>query len=71
MFWKKYETQFLPTKSLKTHPQKLLRSTQICFALLPWAAQKAKTEELTFQNVSYRPTVYKTGVLAPLGLSGL
>ena len=33
----------------------LLRKTQI----LPWVAQ---TEELMFQNVAYRPTVYKTGV---------
>jgi hypothetical protein len=28
---------------------------------MPWAAQMAQTEELMFQNVAYRPTVYKTG----------
>ena len=30
------------------------------FTLLPWAAQTTQTEFL-FQNVAYRPTVYKTG----------
>jgi hypothetical protein len=53
---------FLPSKSWKNHPQKLLRKTQIhFFSLLPWAAQTAKTEEFMFQIVAYRPTVYRTG----------
>ena len=30
--------------------------------LLPWAAQIAQTEELVFQNMACRPTVYKTGL---------
>ena len=52
---------FLPTKSWKNHPQKLLRKTQIhFFSLTAWAAQTAQTEEFMFQNVAYRPTVYKT-----------
>ena len=33
------------------------------FLLLPWAAQIAQTEEFMFQNVAYRPSAYKTGVL--------
>ena len=50
--------------SWKNHPQKLLRKTQIhFFSLTAWAAQTAQTEEFMFQNVAYRPTVYKTGVL--------
>ena len=54
---------FLPTKSWKNHPQKLLRKTQIhFFFLLPWAAQTAQTEEFMFQIVAYRPTVFSTGV---------
>ena len=47
----------------KNHPQKSLRNTQCFFSLLPWAAQTAKEEKFMFQNVSYRPTVYKTGVI--------
>ena len=31
------------------------------YCALPWAAQTAQTEEFMFQNVAYRPTVYKTG----------
>ena len=51
---------FLPTKSWKNFPQKLLRKTQIhLFSLLPWVAQ---TEEFMFQNVAFRPTVYKLGL---------
>jgi hypothetical protein len=43
---------FLPKKSLKNHPQKLLRKTQIhFFSLTAWAAQ-TETEELMFQNVA-------------------
>ena len=53
---------FLPTKTWKKHPQKLLRKTQIHFFFLTaWAAQTAQTEEFMFQNVAYRPTVYRTG----------
>ena len=52
---------FCPQKLKKKHPQKLLRKTQIhFFPLTAWAAQTAKTEEFMFQNVAYRPTVYKT-----------
>ena len=54
---------FLPTKSWTKHPQKLLWKTQIhFFFLLPWAVKTAQTEEFMFQNVAYRPTVYRTGV---------
>ena len=45
----------------KKHPKKLLRKTQIHF--FSFAALTAKTsqaEEIMFQNVAYRPTVYRT-----------
>ena len=55
---------FLPSKSWKKHPQKLPRKTQIHFFFLTASsAQMAETEEIMFQNVAYRPTVYKTGAL--------
>ena len=56
---------FLPSKSWKNHPQKLLRKTQIhFFSLTASTAQMAQTEEFMFQNAAYRPTVYRTGVVA-------
>ena len=40
----------------------MLRKTQISFFFLTaWAAETVQTEEFIFQNVAYRPTVYKTG----------
>ena len=52
------------TKSWKNHPQKLLRKTQIHFFFLTASsAQTTQTEEFMFQNVAYRPTVYRTGAL--------
>ena len=54
---------FCPQKvektTLKSCSEKL-KST--FFPLLPWAAQKAQKEEFMFQNVAYRPTVYRTGI---------
>ena len=38
-----------------------MKSWKFFFSFLPWAAQLAQTEEIMFQNVAYRPTVYKTG----------
>ena len=53
---------FLPIKSWKNHPQKLLRKTKIHFLFLTaWAAQTVQTELFMFQNVAYRTTVYRTG----------
>ena len=49
---------FLPTKSWKNQPEKLLRIPQIHFFFLT-----AQTEEFMFQNVAYWPTVYRTGAL--------
>ena len=49
---------------IRNHPQKLLRKTQIHFFFLTaWGAQMAQSEEFMFQNVAYRPTVYRTGVV--------
>ena len=53
---------FLPTKSWKKHPQKLLRIPQIhFFSLTALTARTVQTEEFMFQNVAYGPTVYRTG----------
>ena len=50
-------------KKLRKTSHKLPRKTQIHFSsLLPWASQTAKTEEIMFQNVAYRPTVYRIGI---------
>ena len=43
-------------KKLKKAPSKVTKKYQNRF--LP--AQMAQSEELVFQNVAYRPTVYKT-----------
>ena len=50
---------FCPQKVEKNNPQKLLRNTQFFSSLLAWAAQTPQIEESMFQNVAYRPTVYK------------
>ena len=61
--FKKRKKNFLPTKSWKKQPQKLLRKTQIhFFSLMPWAAQTAQTVEFVYQNLAYRLTVYRTGL---------
>ena len=63
--------QYFQKKAHKNHPQKLLRKTQIhFFSLLPWAAQMAQTEEFMFQNVAYRPTVYRTGAFSMFPMLG-
>ena len=62
MFFLKENIFFLPLKTWKNDPQKLLRKTQIhFFSLTASTAQMAQTEEFMFQNVAYRPTVYRTG----------
>ena len=48
---------FLPTKSWKNHPQNLLRNTHF----FPYCPNDL-TEEFMFQNVAYRPTLYKIGI---------
>ena len=53
---------FSPQKVKKKHPKKLHRNTQIyLFSLTAWASQTAKTKGFMFQNVAYKPTVYRTG----------
>ena len=46
----------------KIHTKVAKKNFNCFFSLLPWAAQMAQTEEFMFQNVPYRPTVYKIGV---------
>ena len=53
----------MPSKSWKKPPSKVAqKNSNPLFFLLPWAAQMAQTEEFMFQNVAYRPTVYRTGI---------
>ena len=58
---------FFAHKKLKKPPSKVAQknSNPLFFSLLPWAAQTAQTEEFMFQNVAYRPTVYRTGCKGP------
>ena len=55
-----YVIFFCPWKVEKT-TLKVAKKYSTKFSLLPWAAQTDQTEELMFQNVAYRPTIYKTG----------
>ena len=63
-YFKKFLNFFFGHKKLKKNTLKScsekLKST--FFFLTARAAQTAQTEEFMFQNVVYRPTVYKTGV---------
>ena len=61
----KFFTIFVAHKKLKKPLSKVAqKNSNPFFSLLPWAAQTAQTvqtEEFMFQNVAYRPIVYKTG----------
>ena len=51
------------SKKLKKPPSKVAqKNSNPLFFITAWAAQTAQTEEFMFQNVAYRPTVYKTGM---------
>ena len=50
----------LPTKSWKKHSKVAQKYSKI---FSPIAAQTAQIEEFMFENVTYRPTVYRTGDL--------
>ena len=61
-FWKEKLSNFLLFKKKYVLPAEKWKSTLrklFSSSLLPWAAQ---TEEFVFQNATYRPTVYETGV---------
>ena len=51
-------------KKLKKPPSKVAQKYSNLFS--PRVAQTTQTEEFMLQNVAYRPTVYKTGLLAPV-----
>ena len=53
-----FRPQKVEKTTLKSCSEKL-KST--FFSLLTWATQTTQTEEFMFQNVAYRPTVYRTG----------
>ena len=50
-------------KKLKKTPSKVAQknSNPLFFLLTASTAQMAQTEEFMFENVAYRPTVYRTG----------
>ena len=55
---------YLPSKSWKEPSSKVAQNnSNTLFSLSAWAAQTAQTEEFMFQNVAYRPTVYRSGTL--------
>ena len=54
---------FCATRSMCNYGAERLFSL-VFSSLLPWAAQTAQTEEFIFQNVAYRPTVYRTGTIS-------
>ena len=62
MFSKKIH--FFALKKLKKTPSKVAqKNSNPLFFLTASTAQMAQSEEFMFQNVAYRPTVYRTGVL--------
>ena len=53
---------FFAHKKLKKTPSKVAhKNSNPLFILTVLTAQTAQTEEFMFQNVVYRPTVYRTG----------
>ena len=54
-------SSFFATRSMRNYGAERLFSL-VFSSLLSWASQTGKTEELIFQNVAYRSTVYDTGV---------
>ena len=55
---------FFALKKLKKPPSKVAQiSSNPLFSLAASTAQIAQTEEFMFQNVAYRPTVYRTVVV--------
>ena len=59
---KKFKSFFCPQKVKKTPSKVAQKNSYPLFFLTAWDTQAAKTEGFMFQNVAYRPTVYKTGV---------
>ena len=54
--------KFFVHKKLKKPPTKVAqKNSNPLFFLSASTAQMAQTEEFMFQNVAYRPTVYRTG----------
>ena len=58
MFFKKNLKFICQQKVEKTT---LKNCSEILNFVSPWAAKMAPKDEFIFQNVAYRPTVYKTG----------
>ena len=62
MFSKKTFKFFFDHKKLKKQPSKVAqKNSSPLFFLTASITQMTQTEEFMFQNVAYRPTVYRTG----------
>ena len=67
VFSKKFKF-FCSQKVEKTTLQIAQKNSNPFFFLTAWAAKTDQTEKFVFKNVTYRPTVYRTG-LVPGGFS--
>ena len=57
-----FKKKIFAHKKLKKPPSKLAqKNSNPLFFLTASSAQMAQTEEFMFQNLAYRPTVYRTG----------
>ena len=63
-FFDQTKNNFCPQKVEKTTLKSCSEFLNSTFFLTALTAQTATTEEFMFQNVAYRPTVYRTGVWA-------
>ena len=64
MFLKTFKFFFCSQKVEKPTLKSCSENSNPLFFLTASTAQKAQAEEFMFQNVAYRPTVYRTGDLS-------
>ena len=54
---------FFTRQKLKKPPSNVAQKySNLLFSLTAWAAQTAQTDKFMFQNVTYKPAVYRTGI---------
>ena len=66
-FETKFEIFFCQQKVEKNTLKSCSEKLKLIFFLTASTAQMAQTEEFIFQNVAYRPTVYRTGMQSSCG----
>ena len=64
--FKKKVVVFCPQKVKKPPSKVAQKNSNPLFFLTALTAQTAKTEEFMFQNVAYRPTVYRNGPITSM-----